>query len=93
LKLVLTLASKYFFLLIRYRGYDFLNQQLRIVFSNVDQHLKHKLRVEEPDEKIPWKDFDKFLGTRFREAIANVQNLLYVAGDPGTVIKSKSFFG
>ena len=72
-----------------YRGYDFLCQQLRIVLSNVDQWLRSQLRDMDIGEQIQWEEFNPCIQQKYKEAIANVMKLLYVAGEPGTVIKSK----
>lgn len=44
------------------KGYDYLNQQLRIVLSNVDQIVKEKLRNEHnPSEMVSWHEYNSWI--------------------------------
>ena len=71
------------------KGYEFLNKQLRIVLSNDDHQVREKLREEDKGKQLQFMDFHSFVEIKYSEAVHNVEHLMFVAGEPSTVIKSK----
>lgn len=70
------------------KGYEYINQQLRIVLSNVDQKIRENIRCTNPAEQVSWIDRPDFMNQIYAQAIKNVSNLTFVAGEPSTVIRN-----
>lgn len=73
-----------------YSGYEYLSKYLRIAFSHVQLKLSEKAIVKDPSEMLQFYHFHSFVEEKFKEALDNVRNLVYEAGEPATVIRSKS---
>lgn len=72
-----------------FRGYEYLNQQLRIVLSSIDYQIREKLNETDVGKQIQFEEYRPFLDIKFKEAISHSEKHLFSDGEPATVIKSK----
>jgi hypothetical protein len=54
--------------------------------------LNEKANVKDPNEMLQFYYFQSFVDEKFKEAMDIVRNLVYEAGEPATVIRSKLIF-
>lgn len=74
------------------KGYEYLNKQLRIVLSNVDHQVREKLREDDIGQQLRIGEFVTFANTAYIDALKSVEDLMFVAAEPSTVIKCKFKF-
>ena len=64
-------------------------QYLRIAFSNLHLKLRENLGTEDQGKKVAWNHFDRFIDKQWLEALNVVNKIIYEAGEPENVIRSK----
>jgi len=59
-----------------------------MALSNVDQCVRDKIRETDPGKQVIYNDYQEWIPLQYKKAIKNIEHLLYVAGEPSTVIRS-----
>ena len=62
---------------------------MKLAFSNLHLKLRENLGTDDKGKKVGWNHFDRFIESQWREALNVVNKIIYEAGEPENVIRSK----